>query len=131
MTRFVPFLIFPLSLIACVPRVVERKVCLNIYSTSTSERQFEVLISYGDIDTVAYHLKGTNAKHDSLALDSGLVNISFESDCATLSQSLWVVSNYAEPTVDIYLTEVDSNENGSVQQHLFVSHYDKSRLLLE
>ena len=104
---------------------------MNIYSTATSERQFDVVVRYSNVDFASYRLIGTAAKHDSLVLDSGLLSVSIVSNRVTLSQSLWVVHAYAEPTVDVYFTDVDSTAHGSAKQSLSVFHYDKERLLLE
>ncbi len=120
-----------LFLCACIRSSVERKVRLNIYSTAPSERQFEVLVRYGKVDSASYRLIGTDAKHDSLLLDSDLISVSIVSDHTMLFQSLRVVRGYAEPTVDVYFTEVDSTMHGIPQHGLSVFYYDKGQLLFE
>jgi hypothetical protein len=122
---------FLLALCSCNPGSVERRVRLNIYSTSTSERQFAVVVKYDEVDSATYRLVGTDARHDSLLLDSGLVSISIVNNRVTLSQSLWIVPTYAEPIVDVYFADVDSTLHGAATQSLSVFHYDKRRLLLE
>lgn len=131
MRFFFAFATLLLTLCACVPGSVERKVFLNIYSTAPSGRQFEVLVRYGKVDSASYRLIGTDAKHDSLLLDSGPISVLIESNHTTLFQSLRVTRDYAEPTVDVYYTEVDSSVHGSAQHGLSVFHYDKGELLFE
>ncbi len=120
-----------LSLCACIPNTSERETRLNIYSTADSERQFDIIVQHGEAGSATYHLVGTDARHDSVLLDSGFVNISILSNSAVLSQSLWVDKKYAEPTVDVYFNDADSAIQGFTKQSLSVFYYDKGRLLLE